>query len=720
MYSGMRVLAPFGNRQLVGYLLETVTDTPIAKDRIKKVIRVLDPQPAITPLILNLCQWAASYYHHPIGDVLQHAVPALLRQPETASIPIEEVVKLTPDGLSLSATELRRAPRQREIYELLKDSGYSLALATRKSHDLTGSSLAAMVKKGWLERTREPRKTLQWHLRTDQITGEQPYESNQEQQQAISTILGHPPGHQCYLLDGITGSGKTEVYLQVIQDILQKGRQALVLVPEIGLTPQTVNRFKNRFSVPMVVLHSALTDRERLEAWQAAASEEAAIIIGTRSAIFTPLSAPGVIVVDEEHDLSYKQQEGFRYSARDLAVKRASLEGIPVILGSATPSLESIHNANRERYKSLRLTQRTGQASIPKFKLHDIRNARMHSGFSEPLLTAISDHLEMGDQVLVFLNRRGFAPTLLCHACNWIASCKRCDARLTVHKQSQSLRCHHCNANTHLPAQCPECSSTNLVPLGVGTQRTEEALQLRFPSTSIIRIDRDTTRSKSAMSDIIFSIDDGKPCILIGTQMLAKGHHFPNVTLVAILDVDAGLFSADFRATERMAQLIIQVSGRSGRAEKPGLVAIQTHFADHPILQSLIHDGYASFARQTLQERRDSGLPPYSYMALVRAQATRKNHPSQFLEEVRTLVLARMSAHTNKNDPVEILGPIPSVMERKAGMHRYILLFQCGSRTTLAQVLSHLTDELGNLKSVKLKSVKRVRWSIDVDPLDIF
>jgi primosomal protein N' (replication factor Y) len=660
---------------------------------------------------MQLCLWAAGYYHHPLGDVLQNAVPALLRHPDISPDGAEEIVRITAEGQLIDPASLGRSPRQREILTRLCDAGGHLPLAVMKLGNLFGAPLKSLLEKGWVERTLLTTKTRPWHLDHSDLIGEPPHEPNAEQQLAIANILTKDSESQCYLLDGITGSGKTEVYLRVIEQTLLEHKQALVLVPEIGLTPQIVDRFRRRFKVPIVVLHSSLTDRERLIAWRAAGSGEAAIVIGTRSAIFTPLASPGVIVVDEEHDLSYKQQEGFRYSARDIAVMRASLEKLPIILGSATPSLESIHNVKRGRYQSLSLTQRTGHAVIPGFQLYDIKNRQLQGGLVQPLLDLTREHLEQGNQVLVFLNRRGFAPTLLCHACNWIANCRRCDARLTVHRQSQSLRCHHCGGQSPMPASCPQCNATHLVPLGTGTQRTEQVLQTYFPDQRIIRIDRDTTRGKSAMSDFLKSVDDGKPCILIGTQMLAKGHHFPDVTLVAVVDVDAGLFSADFRATERMAQLIVQVSGRAGRAEKPGLVAIQTHFVDHPILQTLIRGGYPAFAAQTLQERKETSLPPFSYMALIRAQSGQQQQPSSFLTEVRDI------AHQVPMGEVGIqtLGPIPSVMEKKAGKFRYVLLFQSASRNELAHLLSILTDRIESLRSARL-----VRWSIDVDPLDIF
>jgi len=708
---GIRVLVPFGKRQVVGILLKVVNSTEVEPQKLKNSIRSLDTEPVITPGIMKICLWASTYYQHPLGDVLTHAMPALLRNPDKVPLPPTQMLTVSAAGKNTDLSAMKRSPKQRAILDQLIQVSQPVHADRLKGLGITGPSLKALVAKGLLEWTQVKRKPASWQQHSATLVNESPHSLTAEQTTAVNTISAGIGSHGCYLLDGITGSGKTEVYLRVIESVLKNGRQALVLVPEIGLTPQTVNRFQRRFNVPLVVLHSSLNDQERLNAWVSAREGEAAIVIGTRSAIFTPLRNPGVIVVDEEHDASYKQQEGFCFSARDLSVMRGREENIPVILGSATPSLETIHNADRKRYHELRLTQRTGSASPPVFNLVDIKNRRLDCGFSEPLTRMVRDHLDQGNQVLVFLNRRGFAPTLICHHCGWIANCKRCDARLTVHKRSNSLRCHHCNAYTGIPAQCPACNTSQLIPLGIGTERTESELTRLFPGHRVIRIDRDTTRRKSAMSDILSEVGDGNPCVLVGTQMLAKGHHFPNVTLVAIMDVDAGLFSADFRAIEKMGQLILQVSGRSGRAEKPGQVAIQTHFADHPLLTTIINNGYRAFAQQTLNERRETRLPPFSFLAVIRAQSTDQARPTEFLQRVKHLADSLIS----NDHPVEIYGPIPSIMEKKAGKFRAQLLVQSSARSHLNALLTELIDSIE-----KLKIGSRVRWSIDVDPLDIF
>jgi primosomal protein N' (replication factor Y) len=518
-----------------------------------------------------------------------------------------------------------------------------------------------------------------------------------------------------FLVDGVTGSGKTEVYLSIIDEVLARGEQALVLVPEIGLTPQLVSRFEERFQQrlknPIALLHSGLSDSERLNAWLMAKKGDASIDIGTRSAIFTPLLKPGVIILDEEHDPSYKQQDGFRYSARDVAVKRAQLESLPVVLGSATPSLESLENARQQRYQHLLLPERAGNANHPDVSVIDVRKQPMIDGLSSLLINAMKRHFQKGGQVLLFLNRRGYAPVLLCHDCGWVSKCKRCDAHMTLyHERGQRrLRCHHCGSERPADHQCPDCESSELHPVGSGTERLEETLTHQFPDIGITRIDRDTTRRKGAMQSLLDSVHEGTSRILVGTQMLAKGHHFPDVTLVGIVDIDQGLFSADFRATERMAQLIVQVSGRAGRAEKAGQVLIQTHHPDHPLLKVLLDEGYASFANAALDERRLAQLPPYRYFALLRAEATDGRLPMQFLQQARGLA----EAFAGKD--VQLLGPVPAPMEKRAGRIRAQLLLQSASRSALHNLL---TPWLLQLESSK--SGRKVRWSIDVDPQEMF
>jgi primosomal protein N' (replication factor Y) len=537
---------------------------------------------------------------------------------------------------------------------------------------------------------------------------EPPLDLNHEQTQAVGAVCAALGGFTPFLLEGVTGSGKTEVYLRVIEEVVKRGRQALILVPEIGLTAQTITRFQARFTEPLAVFHSGLTDRERLNAWLSARDGLAPIVIGTRSAVWTPLKNPGVIIVDEEHDLSYKQQDGFRYSARDVAVMRAQREAIPLILGSATPSLESIHNVDLRRYQHLKLPQRTGIAGDPHIQLLDLRGAALQDGLADPLIRLIATRIERKEQVLLFLNRRGYAPILLCHQCGWTAGCARCDARLTYHQAADLLRCHHCGAECPSESTCPECGSRELLRMGSGTERVAESITRLFPNAHMLRIDRDTTRRKGSLEKMFSSILSGEADILVGTQMLSKGHHFPKVTLAAIIDADSRLHGVDFRAGERLSQLLIQVAGRAGRADEPGTVVIQTHCPEHPLLQTLIHQGYARFAQSTLAERKAAGLPPYHSLALLRAEAPSQAEPKHFLEEASEM------AQSLKHQGLEVLGPVTAPMERRAGRYRWQLLLEAPQRQILQKLLAIWIPRLEGLKSAR-----RVRWSIDVDPQEM-
>jgi len=481
-------------------------------------------------------------------------------------------------------------------------------------------------------------------------------------------------------------------------------------VPEIGLTPQLLQRFNRRFAVPIVVFHSGLSEGERAQNWLQARAGDAQIIIGTRSAVFACLEKPGLIIVDEEHDISFKQQDGFRYSARDLAIVRARHENIPIILGSATPSLESMMNADEERYTMLELPERAGEARHPDMHLIDLRHQQLDEGLSPVLIKHINQHIERQGQVLLFLNRRGYAPTLLCHDCGWVGSCKRCDAHLTLHHASKQLRCHHCGTERKVDRHCPDCGSADLRPIGQGTERTEEALKRHFPDTRIARIDRDTTRRKGEMERKLKQAESGEDQILLGTQLLAKGHHFPNVTLVAILDSDQGLFSADFRGGERMSQLILQVAGRAGRADKTGEVLIQTHHPDHVLLLYAIKQDYRAITNALLEERKLVQWPPYSHLALLRAEATQKNKPMQFLREA-----AEKARELSPNGQVMLLGPVPAPMEKRAGRFRAQLLLQANHRADLHHLISSWITQIE-----ALKTASTVRWSLDIDPQDMF
>ncbi len=531
---------------------------------------------------------------------------------------------------------------------------------------------------------------------------------NEGQQNAVTTITTQK-GFGAFLLDGVTGSGKTEVYLRAIESTLEAGKQALVLVPEIALTPQLIARFEARFDTRLAVLHSGLNDGERADAWLRAQRGMASIIVGTRSAVFTPLANAGLVVVDEEHDPSFKQQEGFRYNARDLAVWRARVLDVPILLGSATPSLESLANVESRRYVSLHLPERAGIAEHPDMHLIDLRKQPLQEGLSHALKLRMEQHLNAGNQVLLFLNRRGYAPVLQCHDCGWVSACSRCDARMTLHRKDHRLRCHHCGHESGIPVKCPGCGSEALYPVGLGTERLERVLGELFPEAPMVRIDRDATRRKGELDRLLKRAESGDARILVGTQMLAKGHHFPGVTLVAIVDADGGLFSADFRASERMAQLILQVAGRAGRADRPGEVFIQTHCPDHPLLLKLVREGYAAFAAAALAERKVSGLPPYGHIALLRAEATDEAAPMAFLEQAAEL------AHGAHAAWVRFLGPVPAPMTRRAGRWRAQAMLLAPSRSPLQRCLGELVPRLAGLPGAR-----KVRWSIDVDPSDTY
>lgn len=649
---GIRIKVPFGKRQIVGILLAVDSQSRIAAHKLKPVIEILDTEPVLPSRLLQLIHWTADYYHYPLGEVYATALPVLLRQGKPAQLGI---------GKKKSHNPICIGPNTQKIENLISTNSTQMPL------------------------------TL-----------------NTQQQQAVRSVINSLQQFQTFLLHGVTGSGKTEVYLRIITEVLSEKKQALVLVPEISLTPQMVARFQQCFSMPIGVLHSGLTDRERLDVWVRAHNGTLGVVIGTRSAIFTPLLNPGIIIIDEEHDSSFKQQEGLRYSARDLAIVRARLEKIPVVLGSATPSLESFYNAEQKRYHLLQLTKRVGNAIHPQFHILDIRNQKLNGGLSNTLIQSIQTHLQNNGQVLLFLNRRGFAPLLFCNSCGWIAACKRCDAKLIQHHYPPLLQCHHCGSVSALITECPACQSNKLASIGQGTQRLEKTLAAHFPDIGIVRIDRDSTRRKDSLQNILNSIHSGQNRILIGTQMLAKGHHFPNVTLVAILNADGGLFSADFRASERMMQLLVQVSGRAGRAERLGEVIIQTHHPEHPLLTQLLQQNYAALAKTLLAERAIAQFPPNGHLVLFRAEAMDKQHPMDFLQQLRNL--AQNLCHPT----IKLLGPVPSVMEKRAGRYRAQLLMQAPERSPLHNLLKNLLEKIETLPLIR-----RVRWALDVDPMEI-
>lgn len=706
---GIRVRVPFGRREAVAVLIDTAQQTDVPPDKLKAALGLIDETPPIPPSIFRLCLWTAQYYQHSLGDTLSWALPTLLRQGEAAEARHERFWRAS-EHATVNDPRLARAPRQREALKALQQHAHGVSHELLLKLQLNRDSLEQLRQKGLVQLETRRRKASE---RPTSWLAQPELPLNPEQRAATEAIRASLTGFGAFLLAGVTGSGKTEVYLQLIRQTLEAGKQALVLIPEINLGPQTHERFARRFNARIALLHSNVGDRDRLDAWIAARDGEADIVIGTRSALFTPLKRPGLIIVDEEHDASYKQQEGLRYHARDLAVVRARLEDVPIVLGSATPSLESLHNAHAGRYALLKLNHRAGNATSPRFIRLDIKSRPLDAGISPPLQQAMAQTLEAGQQVLVYLNRRGYAPTLLCHDCGWVAQCSRCDARMTLHQRSNELRCHHCGHVERRPDHCPSCEHVDLRPVGAGTERAEGRLETLFRDVPILRIDRDSTARKGAMERMFATINKGEPCILVGTQMLAKGHHFPRVTLVAILDADGGLFSADFRASERMAQIITQVAGRAGRADEPGRVIIQTHLADHPLLVQLTEQGYTAFANEALLERRAASLPPFSHLALLRAEAHKPGQAEGFLQgacDEAEHLLADMAL-----EGIELLGPVPAPMERRAGRYRAQLLLQASARSSLHKLLARWTPTLE-----QLPGARAVRWSLDVDPIDLY
>lgn len=678
------------------------------ENKLKSAYNVVDSEATLAPPLLSLLQWSADYYRHPVGEVIAAAMPTPLRQ--GASLLAEETAwKLTAQGRELALEKItKRAFKQRAAVEWLLKAAEATAEELADGAGVGAGTLRELESQGYVQRVVRvmdsadlaPSPTL------PRDEGTKP-QLNADQRKAVDAICSSLGGFATWLLYGVTGSGKTEVYLNAIAATLARGDQALVLVPEIALTPQLLARFRDRFDTPPAVIHSGLNDGERFAAWRRARSGAARIVIGTRSAVFVPLAKPGLIVIDEEHDASFKQQEGFRYSARDLAIVRAQRLKIPVVLGSATPSLESLARAQRQPDTLLSLPQRAAQAQPPQLSLIDLRKHAATQGIATPAVQAMRRHLDAGNQVLLFLNRRGYAPVLFCPECGWGARCTRCDAYLTVHRNASDLSCHHCGAQQRAIEQCPSCDAP-VKPVGQGTERIEETVERLFPDAPLARIDRDSIRRKGELEAALARVDSNEVRILVGTQMLTKGHHFPNVTLVVVLNADQGLFSVDFRASERLAQTIVQVAGRAGRAERAGEVLIQTEYPDHPLLTLLLQGGYEAFATGALTEREQSSWPPFARIALLRAEATQAAAPMKFLHAAAALAKDRSVRG------VRILGPATAPMERRAGRYRAQLLLHATTHTPLQRLMSEWIPALE-----VLPEARQVRWSIDVDPVEL-
>lgn len=704
---GSRVLVPFGARSVTGVVIDSdaaLTPEPV-DDNLKPIQAVLDTQPLIDSHLLELGRWLTDYFHHPIGDTYSTLLPAWLRagktQVELNALVAETIVSLTAEGLGAEELISASAHQQKKLLSALKKTDLTKSAAIELT---SASTVKNLQNKGWLtESTRTPEARMSWQEQL--ILADKPV-ANRQQGAAIGTLVGQLSRFNISLLEGVTGSGKTEVYLQVIEDVLLQGRQALVLVPEIGLTPQTVGRFEQRFGCEVGVLHSKVTDRKRMQIWLRAKNGDLPLVIGTRSAVFTPFLDLGLIVVDEEHDDSFKQQDGLRYHARDVAAVRAQKLSIPLLLGSATPSLESLNNALQGRYQHLHLEARAGKAQVVSQYVQDMRSQPVQGGISEHLIEKMQQHLQAGNQVLVFLNRRGYAPAMLCHTCGYVEMCHRCDKPMTYHKQQNRLICHHCGAQRALAHQCRECGASTLSAEGMGTEQLTQNLATLFPNTAIARIDRDVISKKNALQATLDKINSGQVQLLIGTQIIAKGHHFPDVTLVVVVDVDAGLFSCDFRATEKLAQLVTQLAGRAGRAEKRGEMWLQTHNPGHPVIQDLINNGYQSVSRSLLAERKHGHQFPFVVQAVVRAEG----HQQQKIYEL----LAQTRLQLDGIPDVAAIGPVKALIEKKQGRFRMLLILKTQNRRVMHQHLRTIVNYLSTSKEAR-----QVRWAVDVDAIDL-
>ncbi len=699
---GARVAVSFGRQNVVGVIVEKLTDEkPLDLGfKLKAITELLDDSAILDAKVLSLLTWSAQYYQFPIGEVMHAALPSFLRQGKPYNL-LARMWKLIDDH---AEDKLKRSEKQQDAYKILKLHPTGTSENILNLAGIETATLKALEKKQITQCILEAQDFKPQAMTLAQM----PLTPNDEQKRAIQNILKTRHSYHAFLLDGLTGSGKTEVYLQVMQEVLKQGKQVLVLVPEIGLTPQTVSRFQSRFHCHIALLHSGLNDSKRLQAWQSAQTGKASIVIGTRSAIYTPLPHLGLIVLDEEHDLSFKQQEGFRYHARDVALYRAHLENCPIILGSATPSIDSYALVEQGKMTCLELDQRAGVAVMPKMHVIDLKVAQKQNGISQQLIHEVQKRLDKKEQVLIFLNRRGYAPVLICESCGWQAKCPHCDANFTVHRQPyQHLHCHHCGTIHRMPEHCPQCQHSELKPIGLGTAKVEENLQALFPNFDVIRVDRDSTSRVGSWQKIYNKIQKSEPIILLGTQMLAKGHHFPYVTLVAILDIDSGLLSVDFRATERTAQLIIQVAGRAGRGEKKGEVYLQTLRPDHPLLNTLLESGYRSFAKQTLKERKAAWMPPYRYAALLRCESKDQELNQGFLQEH-----AQALRQASENS-IDIWGPIPAPMERKAGRYQAHMVLLSKDRARMHFYIRQWWQNVWHNKPHGMK------LSLDIDPQEL-
>ncbi|MDW3095792.1 MAG: primosomal protein N' [Gammaproteobacteria bacterium] len=702
LHVGCRVLIPFGKRSVVGIVVKLIDTPSIEASRLKNIQEKLDVDAIFNAESLALIRWAARYYQYPLGAALFSALPPALRKSKPDDSQSTEIKWLAINDANES---LRRAPKQARIHAWIKQHAEGVnKQQIRQQFPGSSVTIKALEQRGLIKSIEVKEQQLTQTLADNKLR------LTEDQNDVSQAIINSLHQFRVYLLEGVTGSGKTEVYFSIISQVLKSPKaQVLILVPEIGLTPQLHHRLEKHFGIAIGLLHSNITEKQRKKTWLSITTGEVRIILGTRLAVFTPIPYLQLIVVDEEHDASLKQQEGFLYHARDVAIYRAKQLSIPVILGSATPSFESIHNATLEKFQHLHLNKRAHSDLMPKIQFADMRTEKAGTIISSPLNNAMHIHLQAGKQVILFLNRRGYAPALLCHDCGWVAQCSHCDSNLTYHTKINKLICHHCDRKKLKPEQCPKCSSNNLIMLGHGTQRIEEVLSQQFPAYSAIRLDRDISRRKGSLEKILADIHQLNHQIIIGTQILSKGHDFPDVSLVGILDIDYGIHSTDFRALERSAQLLIQVAGRSGRRSTQGEVFVQTHTPDHPLLQTLLHYGYPTFASKALQARSEWKLPPFSHHIAIRARSQNNTHLYIFLEKIADI--ARQMLPTE----IVVQGPITPAMEKKAGQFRAFILLVANQRGLFTQSIETYLNHIETLAESR-----KVRWSIDIDPIDNF
>lgn len=698
---GCRVLVPFGRRMLTGIFIQFTDNSSVPTQKLKQIEAVIDQAPLFSHETLQLIMWAAHYYHTALGCALFTALPPALRKADTHGYLHETYI--TPS--QSDAEKLQRAPKQKAIFTwLLQQPSHAVTQSElQQTFPNSRNAMQSLIEKGYIKS-----ETRVLPSQSQHPIDSHPLSLTPAQSSISADLLSRLKDFNPSLLEGVTGSGKTEIYFSLIEKVLQTAAsQVLILVPEIGLTPQLQLRLQQHFSTEIGLLHSNIAETTRYKTWLKISRGDIRIVLGTRLAVFTPMPQLKMIIVDEEHDPSFKQQEGFLYHARDVAIYRAKQNNIPIVLGSATPSFESLHNVSTQKYHHLQLTQRVFSDQLPSIHISDMRAQSAGQILSRPLIDAMQRHLSQGKQVILFLNRRGYAPALYCHDCGWVAKCPRCDSNMTYHSTHNKLICHHCDYRMPKPSICGECQSSNVLLLGHGTQRIEEMLEQAFPNHAHIRLDRDSTRRKGSMEAMLNDIHQHKYQIIIGTQILSKGHDFPDVTLVGVLDIDYGIYSHDFRAMERSAQLLMQVAGRAGRRDVRGEVFVQTHNPDHPLLTTLIQKDYARFAQQAMSSRKEYQLPPYVYHIILRVRAGQ-------LEAVQAfLIQAKNSAHDMLPKEIKIQGPIIPAMEKKAGQYRAFLLLTRTQRGQYARPINAWIEHLS-----QQKKANRVHWSVDVDPIE--